>query len=331
LAEIDSLLASFLSNQDPSLLEKIVFDEAHPLVRRIVAWRLGPAAPQQDREDVCGDVLLELLSKVDAMRRGEGEPIANLLAYTAVTAHHGCDHYLRRRFPRRHRLRTRLRYLFETSPDYAMWEADAGETCCGLKSWNGREPRTDLVPGWQRQVPLRAGANEVRAVGAILTHLEAPVRLDDMVDAVALLLNVRDEAGSAEDVAVAADDPSTRIDQRRYIERLWTEVAQLPRPQRVALLMNLRDNHGECALATLPALGIASMRRIAEIIEMPAEELASLWRDLPLSDLDIAARLGISRQQVINLRKAARQRLVRRMTGNIDSVPPSKREKNDRA
>jgi hypothetical protein len=46
---------------------------------------------------------------------------------------------------------------------------------------------------------------------------------------------------------------------------------------------------------------------------MPAEELARMWNDLPIDDMRIATRLGIKRQQVINLRKAARARLARRL------------------
>ena len=46
---------------------------------------------------------------------------------------------------------------------------------------------------------------------------------------------------------------------------------------------------------------------------MPAPELAALWPDLPLEDAAIAERLGLTRQQVINLRKSARARLGRRM------------------
>jgi hypothetical protein len=68
------------------------------------------------------------------------------------------------------------------------------------------------------------------------------------------------------------------------------------------------------------------MREIARVIELPALKLAELWKDLPLSDLVIAEMLGIPRQQVINLRKSARQRLGRRMAGNIGAKSDSKKE-----
>jgi hypothetical protein len=47
---------------------------------------------------------------------------------------------------------------------------------------------------------------------------------------------------------------------------------------------------------------------------MPAQEFAKLWNNLPLEDTTIAQNLGVTRQQVINLRKSARERLARRMS-----------------
>jgi hypothetical protein len=87
----------------------------------------------------------------------------------------------------------------------------------------------------------------------------------------------------------------------------------LPVRQRVALLLNLRDDRGGSALAILPLLNIASIREIADVLEMAAEDLAALWNELPLEDAAIARRIGATRQQVSNLRKCARERLLRRL------------------
>ena len=46
---------------------------------------------------------------------------------------------------------------------------------------------------------------------------------------------------------------------------------------------------------------------------MTLEEFGEIWNELPLDDKRIAALLGLTRQQVINLRKSARERLTRRM------------------
>jgi len=59
--------------------------------------------------------------------------------------------------------------------------------------------------------------------------------------------------------------------------------------------------------------GIVKSAEVADLLGMPLEQFAELWRRLPLEDLAIGELLGISRQQVINLRKSARARLTRRM------------------
>jgi hypothetical protein len=63
------------------------------------------------------------------------------------------------------------------------------------------------------------------------------------------------------------------------------------------------------------ATGTASLRSVADALEMPVGTLAALWNDLPLSDIEVAIRMGCTRQQVINLRMSARKRLSNRMAG----------------
>ncbi len=321
---------SGISNiKDDAALENTVFEQLDPLVRRIVRWRLGTTASPQDQEDVTGDVLLELFVRFNAS--AERDPVEDLQAYAAVTAHHGCDLYLRRRFPQRHRLSTRLRYLLETSKNYALWDVDSTPICGYVKD-RGSAAGRELAPGWAKQVALPVRPTESTAVAAILSYTGGTIRFADLVEGVSALLDIRDHVRPADTANLTAPalDPGGRLDQRRALEALWKEIALLPRTQRVALLLNLRDEVGACALTSLPFTGIASMKRIAEVIEIPAEELAQIWKDLPLSDLDIAARLGLSRQQVINLRKSARQRLTRRITGNIGPETSSKELKTER-
>src|SRR5262249_37163996 len=102
-----------------------------------------------------------------------------------------------------------------------------------------------------------------------------------------------------------------RIEQRSFAARLWNEIRDLPLPQRRALLLNLADDGLNLFLLT----GVAHFREIAEALNMEAEELAGLFQNLPLEDNAIAARLGLTRQQVINLRMSARKRLSNRISG----------------
>ena len=102
------------------------------------------------------------------------------------------------------------------------------------------------------------------------------------------------------------------MERRSYLQRLWSEIVLLPPSQRAALLLNLRDLQ-EGVIVLLPLTGVATIRQIAEAVAIPPEEFARLWNDLPLDDAAVAVRLGVTRQQVINLRKSARARLARRM------------------
>ena len=109
-----------------------------------------------------------------------------------------------------------------------------------------------------------------------------------------------------------AAELNTALDQRLRLKRLWAEICQLPLRQRAALLLNLRDAQGRGVITLLPLTRIATIRQIAEALAMTAEQLAAVWSDLPFEDAAIARSLGITRQQVINLRKSARERLARR-------------------
>ena len=94
--------------------------------------------------------------------------------------------------------------------------------------------------------------------------------------------------------------------------------ADLALPERGAALQPVHQELGRVGrgvVALLPLTGVASMRHIAEILELPAETFAALWNELPLEDVVIGEHLGVTRQQVVNLRKCARQRLARRMRG----------------
>jgi hypothetical protein len=227
-------------------------------------------------------------------------------------------------------LKTRLRYLLENSPEYALWEAASGDTVCGQQADRAGPPRTDLQPEWFRSVPTPAGAAEPAIVAAVFTELRAPLLLDDLVYAVSHLSGLGDEspelwADAEQRLAAPPPDYSQRLDDARLLERVWAEIQELPVAQRVALLLHLRDDRGSSLLPALPAAGVASLRQIAAVLEIEPGDLASMWAKLPLSDLDIAARLELRRQQVINLRKSARERLARRFSGNIRPISTSKK------
>jgi hypothetical protein len=168
---------------------------------------------------------------------------------------------------------------------------------------------------WEVPVPQGAsGMNLGKLLELVLVRAGAPVFLDDLTDYMGVALGgfARQENLDAA-ATVPLSNLADQMEQRAWLAHLWTEIIELPRNQRVALLLNLRDQVGDSALRLLPALGIASIRQIAGVLEMPPEGLAELWRRLPVDDMQLGEMLSLTRQQVANLRKSARDRLVRRM------------------
>jgi len=159
-------------------------------------------------------------------------------------------------------------------------------------------------------------------VEAVFETVGSPIELDSLVNAIAGWKRIREDdiEASSKTVDAATDrhvDTGVAVDveleQRVYVQRLWDEICLLPPRQRAALLLNLKDGMGRDCIALFPLTGIATPQEIAALLDIPALQFAEIWNKLPLDDKTVAERLGVTRQQVINLRKCARERLARRM------------------
>lgn len=348
-AALASLIAADGDEQAGERLESLIESRLAPLVRTIVARKLrayGAAnmVGAEDLEDVAGDALLVLVQRLQALRSEAGAvDIENLDGYTAAVAYSACARYLRRRYPDRARLKSRLRYILQRDRRFALWDVPAAGPCCGLAARAGDPPERSAAEAmarlereperWPRSWAAPAlvdHADPAPLVADIFRLAAGPIELDALVRMVAAIWRLErsghaERGDQVEHLHSASATPEVSLDRRRFVERLWTEIGTLPVRQRIALLLNLRDGQGAGLLWILPVTGVASVRTIAATLEMPAEELAALWSQLPIDDNAIAARLGCTRQQVINLRMSARKRLGNRLrmlqspTGRFDS------------
>ncbi|MEO8370321.1 MAG: hypothetical protein ABI806_14145 [Candidatus Solibacter sp.] len=330
---VDDLLRQYVECEDAahadSLLAELVIQHAQPGIRKVVLYKLAfqGQGESQDVEDVAGDVMVALIARLQGMRSGASDDgIGSFAGYTAVAAYHACHEYLRRKYPNRHRLKTRLRYLLNAEKPLAVWEASAGEWVCGFQRWQnaGIAPAAaESVGHWRdtlSDLPRGTGAmHPGELLSKLFQHFSGPVEFDELVNMMAHIWGVDDPPPASEktarEVASGEADPTHRMELQRWLAELWRQIRDLPRGQRVALLMNLRAGDSTPALTMLPLTGIAGIREIAEALEIATDEFAALWNKLPLEDLAIADLLGVTRQQVINLRKSARERLTRRIGG----------------
>ena len=305
----EDLLALFLDSSDPEeserLLERLVQEQAAPIVERVVWSKIRVAIA----EDVRSEVIADLISRLRELKAsGDRDSIHDFRAYCAVAAYHGCDKYYRRAFPQRYRLENQLRYLLGKHVRLAIWVAPHGEWICGTKARNKGLPRLESLV--KTDASWASSREARRLVERILEESSVPLPFNDLVERVAQHWRISDKQElRGVDLANQAPSVETKLTQRAWLKRVWSEIGGLPRAQRISLLLNLRDERGEAALTLLPVTGVASLAQIATAVEMSVEELTRMWKGLPLDDLRIAARLGLNRQRVIDLRRSARQRL----------------------
>lgn len=277
---------------------------------------MEPGLQVEDLEEISSRVALRFIRKVRAAAVHEEHAIATVENYVVTLTYNAIYDFRRHRYPERHRLKRNLRYILTRDSSFALWETRDGFVA-GPASWKGQTPRAgtgSLSPSSATAV-MCDREHPAEALRAVLQAVGHPIVFDTLVDLIANLWNVRDVVLESEEYPPDQQpDPLVSLEQREYLEATWCEIQALPEKQRSALLLNLRDAAGSNALVLFLLLNIATVAELAGAVGVTEEELTALWEALPLDDLTLAQRLGLTRQQVINLRKSARLRLARRLS-----------------
>lgn len=349
---IDPLLLPFLQTRNmveaDTLLTQILTEHAEPVIKGIIRKKLGVTLSPSDGRlenqealEVESDCLAALLTELNEVKsNSDSKTINNFRSYVAVITFHVCYKHLRQKNPQRRQLKDRLRYLLNNRPELALWQSGEREWLCGLAEWRGSEHAGHLAGqltqsldslevDLQKRLAGRSGVAETQLdelLPAVLKWAGRPVEFDELVNAVAEVHGIKrvtEQAGATEEevdkqLANLPDpraDIATELDRRSYLKKLWEEINLLPLRQRTALLLNLRDEKGRGMIVMFLLTDTANMTQIAEALEISPEKFAVMWNDLPWEDTAIAEYLDLARQQVVNLRKSARERLARRMRG----------------
>lgn len=341
--KIDILLEPLLieagDEQVNDLLSQLITVHAEPVIKAVIRFKLRLNSSREtqraEADDIHQEVVLQLLAQLQRFRRvPAAHPITDLRGIAAVIAHRTCARWMRQQFPERHALKNRLHYLLTRQRGFALWQDEDGKLSAGFAVWQDQKKS---VKAARHLSDVEALPNHIRtlksdkpqvladAVATIFNHIGGPVEFDELVSAIASIQGITDqpieslaeENDSALTTAAAEPDQAWRMEKRMFLQRLWEELQQLPLNQRAALLLNLKDPSGFGCITLFPATGTATMRQLAEALEISAESLAEVWNELPLEDAKIAELLGLTRQQVINSRKSGRERLARRLKGFI--------------
>lgn len=336
---IEDLLRRFVSAGDDEsdhALAVLYTVGIEPAASAVIRQKLRVSL-RLDNEDALNQTGLDLLSDVKTrllpmLRRlrsaAEPDSVENFGAYVKAAALNAYRQFLRDKYPVRLRLRNKIRYIITRGPAYSTWKDESGETICGRSEWSAG-PAARLQAGAVDEIksglePSGAGSAQpddnrriIQALESVFVMAGAPLAFEDLVSIVWAALGLREmqklsDSDAALDLAQSKEpDIEQRLDDHGALERLWEQICVMPLRHRRALLLNLHDDRGENLLAIFPTLGIASIRQIAQALEYEAKDLAALWNHLPLDDNSIAEKMGLTRQQVINLRQSARASLRR--------------------
>lgn len=345
-ADIDASLRSYLDATDEKvedlLLSKIICEEVDPIIRRTLRYKfyssfnsLETSHSRTEIEEIYHDIRLHLLKKLRDLKRAPFDhPVSKLQSYISTTAQHVCDEYLRRKYPFRRQLNDTIRYHLTSHPELALWKTADNRWVAGLAAWQGEAAPSSIEAEAESHQALLAKLDESlqridvarlklpELIALIFRSSACPLELSHLTDLIARLRSVKDypveslEGDSShllEQLSSAQSDLDTVIEYRQLLQYLWSEICQLPPLQRIALLFHLTSPTGVNVITLLPATRVATFEEIAEALNIPLDEFERIWSDLPMSDLSIAQYLGATRQQVINLRKNARERLARRL------------------
>lgn len=284
----------------------------------------------EDAEDIVGDTIFALIQRLHDIREGSVRIDSSFLHYVTGIADNVLHLYWRRHAPKRYRLRNQILYLLRHGDTYgfAIWESDtSAERLCGFTCWRGRQWRaTERYLKWcsdplvvrtllsHHNDPTQVSLREL--IHHVFRWINSPVKLDDLVNGIAQLLGVVDDAPSPDNDEDGRGDGSNdvlkKLERREIYQEIWSGIGLLPLQQRRALLLRLEQDE----LMMFVEYGIATLEAVAKLLDMPWEQFWEVYKQLPLKDKQIADYIGLppaAQQKVINLRKSARERIMRRL------------------
>ncbi len=343
---IDALLTPLLHEtndaQADEILSHLITTHAEPVIKNVIRFKLRLSSyrdsQRAEADDIHQEAVLQLVTQLQRFRQApDGNPIGDMRGMAAVIAHRTCARWMRRQFPERHAVKNRLHYVLTRQRGFSLWQNSDNKLLAGFAAWQERHEsaqhttvrslaEVEKLPAHIRSLKIGKPQELAEAVAAIFNYADGPVEFDDLVSTIAALQGISDQPieslsddhdAAANVLATGEADPAWRTEKRMFLQRLWEELQQLPKNQRAALLLNLREASGNGCITLFPATGIATLRELAAALEITAETFAEIWNDLPLDDARIAELLGLTRQQVINARKSGRERLARRLKGFI--------------
>ena len=340
---MDQLLLPYLQASDESErkqhLDDLLMVHAAPIVRQALRRRLGFYVDQrgmnphnQDAEDLYQEIMVKIVQALHDLRNPSATTdIQNLKQYVSRISSNACNDVLRTKSPARARLKNNLRFLLAHHRDFAVWKIEE-ETLSGFAMWRdtskSQSSQRELLniehglPNfWSTRFP-----NEnvkqfplPKIVAELFKWIGGPIELDALVNAVATLLDVKDNPVESLDdhtlayietrIADSTLDTSSRLEEQALLRRLWQALKELSSDQRDVFYLGFEDQSGRDLFTVLLEAEVVTFQELAQELGQSTEAVVILWSKLPMDDEDIAVELKTSRAQVYKWRFRALERL----------------------
>ena len=322
--QLDPLLAPFAAADDAAAevcLHELLTERVEPPARAYFYQKFGLGAAgssdfaRADADEAGGDVTVKVLGRLRAVRAaGQRAYISHFNGYVQRTIENTWHDWLNKRNPERAGLYQRIRYLLEHDRAFIVYE----HWLCGLAGGDAGESEftvAELAAQVTAHHPAFVRDKLPELVTEILLRAEGCVMLGALVGAAAQLLGYKNLAFvDITELESLGDNPAQTendIFSRLTLREAWAGIKQLLPLERAALLLNLRDHKRGDALALFVFTNIATLPELAEATGLTPEHFAGIYTRLPLKDAEIAAILGVTKEQVSTLRLAARDHLRR--------------------
>ena len=307
----------------------LLIKRAIPVIEKCLRTKFQESAnngfrlSEEDFKDLSNESCLRLMEKLSALRDfSDTEPIRDFEKYVAVIAFNTLNEFLSFGKPNWKSLKYKVRYALGKADDFESWNEKDVIYFCLIK--NRRKKRQvlieDLIILVREEFVNFRNAALPDLLYEIFEKAGSAIRLNESVAIVARLWAIEDLPDTSfedfrENIITSRHLRQNDFEMRVELKQIWQEICELPPNQRIALLYNLRDEHGREMLLMFFNTKIASLHEIAGAMNLNFKDCAVILPQLPLTDKIIAEKMKLTAKQIANLRKVARENLRRRIQG----------------
>ncbi len=338
LAENDDLLMPFLSAESEIDAEKFLnrlFEETiTPQIRKGLTSYLTLSIDEKD--EIQSDAQTRVLGKLRKLRERVWlrtlltTSIRNFLTYiSTVTANCRNDFILRKKPVWRHTNHRLKRLQEETDCAWEFFTDDDDNKLVGLKGKSKQRSKIEfeeIVSRVREKYPNHLFLKIQELVPIILEIADGALTKNALIKAIleitetAQFEEIEMPEGMSEYLNYNQDEYLLAERQKRYLHIIWAEIRTFPAHLRKVWLLSLKESRKTEAVSLLLKKRIATIKEIADALEVSLEEFSEIFAKLPMSSREIADFLGIKdkgktskEQRVDSLRSIARNLLRYRL------------------